>query len=204
MKTADIISIFPTPIYVTNINRKLTEKEMSFIKQCKKISHNNVGNVTSNNNYVLEDKAFKNLKNEINILVKDYYMKIVSINSDIIPYITQSWLNYTNKDQFHHKHEHPNSFVSGVFYPDCDQKVDSINFFNEVYKQIVPHPKEFNGFNSRTFTLPLKTGDIVLFPSSLTHMVETKKGNNTRTSLAFNTFMKGTMGSKSGLTELIL
>ena len=104
MKTADIISIFPTPIYVTNINRKLTEKEMSFIKQCKKISHNNVGNVTSNNNYVLEDKAFKNLKNEINILVKDYYMKIVSINSDIIPYITQSWLNYTNKDQFHHKH----------------------------------------------------------------------------------------------------
>ena len=94
--------------------------------------------------------------------------------------------------------------MSGVFYPDCDQKVDSINFFNEVYKQIVPHPKEFNGFNSRTFTLPLKTGDIVLFPSSLTHMVETKKGNNTRTSLAFNTFMKGTMGSKSGLTELIL
>jgi hypothetical protein len=43
-----------------------------------------------------------------------------------------------------------------------------------------------------------------MFPSSTTHQVETKKGNNTRISLAFNTFYKGTIGSNKDLTELIL
>jgi hypothetical protein len=43
-----------------------------------------------------------------------------------------------------------------------------------------------------------------MFPSSTTHQVETKKGTNTRISLAFNTFYKGTIGSNKDLTELIL
>ena len=41
-----------------------------------------------------------------------------------------------------------------------------------------------------------------MFPSSTTHQVDLKKGNNTRISLAFNTFVKGTLGKNSGLTEL--
>jgi hypothetical protein len=45
---------------------------------------------------------------------------------------------------------------------------------------------------------------IILFPSSTTHLVENKGGDNTRISLAFNTFFKGTMGENSQLTELIL
>ena len=44
-----------------------------------------------------------------------------------------------------------------------------------------------------------------MFPSSTTHQVQTKKGNNTRISLAFNTFYKGDLGgSRNGLSELIL
>ena len=43
-----------------------------------------------------------------------------------------------------------------------------------------------------------------MFPSSLTHMVETKEGNNTRISLAFNVFIKGKIGNNKQLTELIL
>jgi hypothetical protein len=43
-----------------------------------------------------------------------------------------------------------------------------------------------------------------MFPSSTTHQVETKQGNNTRVSLAFNTFYKGNLGENASLTELIL
>jgi hypothetical protein len=49
---------------------------------------------------------------------------------------------------------------------------------------------------------PVKTGSILLFPSSTTHRVEIKKGLNTRISLAFNVFIKGTIGDKKSLTEL--
>ena len=50
----------------------------------------------------------------------------------------------------------------------------------------------------------MTTGDIFLFPSSLSHAVETKQGENTRISLSFNVFIKGTVGSNHDLTELIL
>jgi hypothetical protein len=35
-------------------------------------------------------------------------------------------------------------------------------------------------------------------------MVETKQGNNVRTSLAFNVFVEGKIGDNKDLTELIL
>jgi hypothetical protein len=43
-----------------------------------------------------------------------------------------------------------------------------------------------------------------MFPSSTTHTVDLKKGNNARMSLAFNVFVKGTFGNQRALTELIL
>jgi hypothetical protein len=42
-----------------------------------------------------------------------------------------------------------------------------------------------------TWFFPVETGNLFMFPSSTTHQVETKQGNNTRISLAFNTFYKG-------------
>ena len=61
-----------------------------------------------------------------------------------------------------------------------------------------------NLWNSQTWFFPVETGDLIMFPSSTTHQVETKQGNNTRISLAFNTFYKGSVGSNFQLTELIL
>jgi uncharacterized protein (TIGR02466 family) len=130
--------------------------------------------------------------------------KIICPSNKVKPYITQSWLNYTKKNQYHHKHQHPNSLVSGVFYINADEKLDKIKFFKEDYQPIKLEIKEYNLFNSQSWWFTVKTGDIVLFPSSLTHMVETKEGDNTRVSLAFNVFVEGKIGDNKGLTELIL
>ena len=45
---------------------------------------------------------------------------------------------------------------------------------------------------------------LFLFPSFLHHGVDKKKGTNTRISLSFNVFMKGKIGVKEQLTELVL
>jgi len=201
---ATINSIFPTPIYISKLNRNLTNKELLFINKTKLDSHKNEGNITSNNNYILNHKEFPNLKKELDLRVKDYFKKVISPTEAITPYITQSWLNYTETNQYHHKHSHPNSLVSGVFYINCDEQFDKIKFFDDTYKTIRPEIKEWNIWNSETWWFPVKTGDIILFPSSLTHMVETKQGTNTRISLAFNVFIKGTVGNNKQLTELIL
>ena len=201
---ATINGIFPTPIYISKINRELTKKELSFIDKTKLDFYKNEGNTTSNDNYILNNKAFKNLKKELDLKVEDYFAKVISPSNNITPYITQSWLNYTETNQYHHKHSHPNSLVSGVFYINCHEEHDKIKFFNEKYSPIKIEVKDWNLYNSETWWFSVKTGDVILFPSSLTHMVETKQGDNTRISLAFNVFIKGTVGNNKNLTELIL
>ena len=201
---SNINGIFPNPIYISKIDRKLTPLELKFVDKHKKDSHKNDGNITSNNNYILNEKTFANIKKELDLRVQDYFDKVVSPANNITPYITQSWLNYTEKNQYHHKHAHPNSLVSGVFYINCHEEHDKIKFFNDNYKTIKLEVKDWNLYNSETWWFPVKTGDVILFPSSLTHMVETKEGDNTRISLAFNVFIKGTVGNNKNLTELII
>ena len=201
---ANINGIFPTPIYISKLVRKLTSLELKFIDKNKKDCYKNDGNITSNNNYILNEKPFTNIKKELQLRVQDYFDKVISPANNITPYITQSWLNYTEINQYHHKHAHFNSLVSGVFYINCHKEHDKIKFFNDNYKTIKPEIKDWNMWNSESWWFPVNTGDVILFPSSLSHMVETKQGNNTRISLAFNVFIKGTVGNNKNLTELIL
>lgn len=201
---ANIHSIFPTPIYISKIDRELTPLELNLVEKSKKDFYKNDGNITSNNNYILNEKPFTNIKKELNLKVQDYFNKVLSTTDAITPYITQSWLNYTETNQFHHKHAHPNSLVSGVFYINCDDKLDKIKFFKDSYQTIKLQIKDWNLWNSEAWWFTVKTGDIILFPSSLTHMVETKEGTNTRISLAFNVFVKGKIGNNKDLAELIL
>jgi uncharacterized protein (TIGR02466 family) len=204
MIESTVNGIFPTPIYIAKVDRKLTPLELKFVDKNKKDHYKNDGNITSNNSYILNEKPFVNIKKELDLRVQDYFDKVISPANNITPYITQSWLNYTETNQYHHKHAHPNSLVSGVFYINCHEEHDKIKFFNDTYGTIKPEVKEWNMWNSESWWFSVKTGDVILFPSSLTHMVETKQGDNTRISLAFNVFIKGTVGNNKNLTELIL
>jgi len=205
VKKAIIENLFPTPIYMSNIDRGFTKQELQFVKEQKKHCNKNTGNINTKDNYILNRKEFKNIKKFLDKHCKDYLETIISPKNNIELYVTQSWLNYTEKNQYHHQHSHPNSVVSGVLYFDCDKEKDQIKFTNPVgYQQIKPEVKNFNIWNSETWWFALETGQLVMFPSSTIHQVDTKKGNNTRVSLAFNTFYKGTIGSNNNLTELIL
>ena len=202
-----INNLFPTPIYTTKMDRGFTKQELQFVDNQKNKCTNNKGNINTKDNYILNRKEFKNIKKFLDKHCKDYLDTIICPKDNIELYITQSWLNYTEKDQYHHKHAHPNSVVSGVLYFDSDKKNDKILFSsNKGYQQISPKidDTKFNIWNSETWFFAVETGDLFMFPSSTTHQVETKQGDNTRISLAFNTFYKGTVGSNKDLTELIL
>ena len=200
-----IHSIFPIPIYTTKMNRGFTKQELQFVKKQKKHCINNKGNINTKDNYILNRKQFKNIKKFLDKCCKDYLDTIICPKNNVELYITQSWLNYTEANQYHHRHEHPNSVVSGVLYFDSDIKNDKILFTSSKgYQQIKPEidNTKWNLWNSGTWFFSVETGNLFMFPSSTTHQVESKKGTNTRISLAFNTFYKGTVGSNSELTEL--
>ena len=210
MIKADIDGIFQTPIYRTELTQDFSKKQLSFIDNNKlqsqndKKTRNKSGNITSSNKNILDKPVFKNIKQELELIIEDYVEKIIVPSNNITPYITQSWLNYTEPGQFHHTHAHANSLVSGVLYFNCHETLDKITFYSHRYDIIKPETRTFNHFNSESWWFGVKTKEVILFPSSLTHGVDVKEGNNTRISLAFNVFIKGTSGNYDSATELII
>jgi uncharacterized protein (TIGR02466 family) len=204
IKEPEISGVFPTPVYISNLDRPFTKEEMQIFTTAEKKVVPNAGNITSANNYILNEKGMENLKDILTAHVAEYIKRIHAPKYAMVPYITQSWANYTKKNQYHHTHEHPNSFISGVLYINANEAHDKITLHKKGYQQIKPVPTEWNWYNSDSWFYTVKTGMIILFPSGTTHNVETKVGDNKRISLAFNTFFKGTMGENSQLTELIL
>lgn len=132
--------------------------------------------------------------------VRKYYFKD---KTELV--ITDCWVNKTNFLQSHHKHSHPNSIVSGVFYLQ-DMDSSPINFSMEdpwvkhteyikFYKQTIPEIET---------QVNLEKGKLILFPSHLVHRVLPNKEKMARYSIAFNTFLKGDFGDLQSATFLTL
>jgi uncharacterized protein (TIGR02466 family) len=197
-----IHNLFPTPIGRYELGRDLTAKELSFLK--KQETRSNMGNITSTNNTILKSKELTNLRDFIETKVSEYFTEVYKPKHKVGLKVTQSWTNYTEHGQYHHKHAHPNSFVSGVFYIQSDKEKDKIYFYKDGYQQIKFPPSEWNVWNSESWWFEVGTGDLILFPSSLTHMVQTVESEKTRISLSFNTFPVGHVGDEMDLTGLSL
>jgi len=197
-----IQNLFPTPVAIYKLDRELTEEELVFIKGQE--TRPNTGNATSIDNTILRNQSMTKLRDFIESNVSEYFKTVYSPKHNVNLRITQSWINYTDPGQYHHKHAHPNSFVSGVFYPQANRKTDKIYFYRDGFQQIKFPPSDWNLWNSDSWWFEVGTGDLILFPSSLIHMVETVKGEDTRISLSFNTFPVGLVGDEMDLTGLKL
>ena len=198
----NIHNLFPLPIGFFRLGRDLTKTELDFILGQDK--YPNQGNITSSNRTILKDKELTDIRDFIEDAMLEYFKTVHDPKGDVALYVTQSWANYTDPGQYHHKHAHPNSFISGVFYPQADRSVDKIYFYKSGYERIKVQPATWNHWNSESWWFEVGAGDLILFPSHLEHMVETKVGNETRVSIAFNTFLKGHIGVDESLTGLQL
>ena len=197
-----IHGLFPIPVGIYKLDRGLTEEETVFIKGQE--TRPNDGNVISVDNTILCNFQMTKLRDFIEYNVSEYFKTVHSPKYNVNLRITQSWVNYTEPGQYHHKHAHPNSFVSGVFYPQANRETDKIYFYRDGFQQIKFPPSDWNVWNSESWWFEVGAGDLILFPSHLTHMVQTKEDDNTRISIAFNTFLKGYIGSDESLTGLHL
>ena len=197
----NLYSIFPTPVAKFEVGREFTADELAFVDL--QSTHKNMGNTTSNDRYVLQHDTLAKLREFTESCVAEYLKTIYAPKNEVSLRLTQSWLNYTKPGEFHHKHAHPNSFVSGVLYLKAARERDKIYFYKDGYQQIKLPTDQWNLHNSESWWFEVGAGDLMLFPSSLTHMVETVQGDD-RVSLAFNTFPVGYVGEEESLTALHL
>jgi uncharacterized protein (TIGR02466 family) len=197
-----IENLFPTAVSFFDLNRPFTEEELSFVKELPLRS--NAGNRSSEDSKILNSPQLADINVFINSAVQKYLAAVYAPADSVGLYVTQSWLNVTNSGEFHHKHRHPNSFLSGVFYFNAEKDVDKITFFKTEQAQLRIRTEVWNPYNSESWYFPVETGKLVLFPSTLEHMVTKTESKEPRISLAFNTFLRGELGDQADLTHLIL
>lgn len=204
MNPAELVSLFPTSLLVNNIDRGLTDEELECVLDYQDTVRSNTGNITTKDVLVLENPKLAGLKKLVEEALQDYLIQVYNpINPDKIRLVvTQSWLNYTDKTQYHHKHYHHNSIISGCLYINARKESDSIVFTKRANGEPWQiQALEQNYFNCNEFTVPVETGDIVLFPSNLTHSVPQTNHDYTRISLAFNSFWDGELGFVKGAID---
>lgn len=205
MPTIDmqIHNLFPIPVARFEYLNKITKKQLSVVNNIEYTQ--NLLNTMSVNKHVLDITEFEDLKTFSNHCVLEYFKKVMGVPSTIKPYITISWINITNKAGGHHKHTHPNSILSGVFYIQTTNE-DRLHFDrSEINNQIsLAVPTQYTELNSQSWWVPATQNVLYIFPSSLAHYVEAINTDSTRISLSFNTFVTGTIGNDLDATTLTL
>jgi uncharacterized protein (TIGR02466 family) len=192
-----LYNLFPIPLGF--FNRPVTEKELSLVKNLEK--RPNTGNQTSTNTFILKNMTL--LHSWIEDCLAEYFKATTAPKNNISLKITQSWVNFSEAGQYHHKHAHSNSIVSGIYYIQTNPD-DRVYFYRDGYQQIKILTDNWNIYNSESWWFEAEVGKLILFPSFLTHMVPTVQGEQTRISLSFNTFACGVLGEEIELTELKL
>ena len=202
-KNYSIEGIFATPIYrakIDNIPLNFQQMTQKFINEGME---KNYANYVSKDKYVLNQPDAKEVKDFCQHHLENFYRTVFGDTSTKTEKeITQSWYNMNRKGEFHHEHTHQNSIVSGVFYINTSQE-DVIKFIDFKYDQINVYDTDSiqTPFNSVETPFKVSTGDLLMFPSSTHHSVPIiKEDNNIRISMAFNTFIRGTVGENHKMT----
>ena len=172
------------------------KQELNLIKKIK-YRKPDKGFYLSDTITLLENKTLVSLKKFIIEKAEEYTRNVLEIKDQI--YLTQSWSTINNTNAIHEAHHHPNTFISLVYYAQC--KSGSLQFhlgttsieecFNFQYTI-----NKFNIFNSQSWTLPMKTGDVVLFPGHINHSSLPNKSSEPRIIVGANFFIKGSLGTK--------
>jgi uncharacterized protein (TIGR02466 family) len=205
----ELLSLFPTPVLIAQYPLPY-EKELEYIRTlpCRRENKGgDAGNVIhynrqSEDTFVLDKPELSNIKAFIQSKIYKFVKEIMNSTDELV--ITQSWINKSGKGESHHEHVHPNSLVSGVWYPVINEQLPPIQFRSKSQRDVSLQCEKFNNFNSATFLLPMKAGELIIFPSNLTHSVPANQSETERISLSFNTWAKGSLGDMNSLTYLPL
>ena len=200
---ANLISLFANPVMIAKETFDMDEETKKYIENLpKQPNRGGGGNLYTQDTYILEDSKLKKLKDYVSNYINFYFYELMSVNKTRCQiYITQSWFNYNKKETKHHPHSHPNSIISGVFYLDDNQAPITFHRENRTINLDLML-NDFNEFNSSNYSISTKKNTLIMFPSKLTHGVQSNESEKERISLSFNTYVKGDMGSISDLNYL--
>jgi len=150
----ELMQLFPTPLlicpYPVNYDKELEYIRNATCKRENKGGGNDCApgglvqhyNRQSDNTFILDEPELANIRAFIEAKLHEYVTKIMASDDKLA--ITQSWLNKSKKGESHHEHVHPNSMISGVWYPQIHEQMPPIQFRSRQQRDVSLQTEKFN------------------------------------------------------------
>jgi uncharacterized protein (TIGR02466 family) len=104
--------------------------------------------------------------------------------------ITGCWANINPPGAYHPTHNHPNNYLSGVYYVAVPDSGSRILFQDPRPSMIMPRPRQFTRLTANGADAQSKPGRLLIFPAWLRHSVPANDGQTDRISISFNLMFK--------------
>ena len=189
-----LFNLFPTPVYKFSLTGHKTYKE----KLIKPIIKKYKDNPDSTFDWARNCNTWQIDAHAINTNLNDVYDEIMKGCTEYLEElkasgnfgIMDSWFNVHTSDMYQELHDHLPAFISGTYYIKFDKEKDSPLTFVSNNTQFTDVARVMNvplGL-SEWMQLDVNEGDVLLFPSTLRHMVIKAKvpHNNLRITNSFN------------------
>jgi uncharacterized protein (TIGR02466 family) len=200
-KEATINSLFGETIYCTNVdndNQTIAKYIESFVKE-KPGRTAATTDVKGNTMFTDLEEAKDNLHKD-----KKYSSLFIKLKRSILEFmtakgynpdkfdvhITKAWATYTVKDQHIASHKHTASHFSFVYYV-RNNDMGNIRFEKELAAQtglFIPPTDQYivdwNQFNFSSYIIPVRTNNLIVFPSGLLHYTEVNTQEEARISIS--------------------
>ena len=196
--------LFAEPYFVTNIGDAISDKQIKFIKALK-MNANQVNQI-SEELYLFDRPEMKSIAEAVDAALQSFAVEVMGIHHRLE--VTQSWSLVNPPGVGMHGHTHSNSLVSGSLYfaplpePPGNMIFERFNTYRQL--EMAVDTAKTNIYNAPRNAVVPKQGDLVLFSSAIQHYVETNTSDMNRHSIAFNTFVRGRIGSFRDVSELEL
>tara|TARA_Y100000310_G_C20644230_1_gene795669 strand:- start:1151 stop:1756 length:606 start_codon:yes stop_codon:yes gene_type:complete len=191
----EMIKMFSIPVMRYKTDFRLTDNERTFLDT---LSIEGDGTKHSKSKKLLELVSLERVKQFFLDMMKQYNDNYLTIQQEL--YMTTSWFTM-NKNTYHEEHNHPNTIFSMAYYPECEsgdlQLMDKRhtifkNFdFEFDYKQVPD-------FVSQMWNIPVRTGDVVIFPGWVDH--KSTLTDTLRVMIGANFFTRGKFGKYSNVS----
>ncbi len=191
MMQDEIVSLFPTPFFNCFIN--VSQDEETLIKQIE-MRPRPYGYI-SIDQQILDQ--FPDTSQQIMTKARKF-VEMLGYNFDLR--FTSSWVNLHEEDGMGRNHIHANSMISGVLFLDTPPNSGKFQVMspavngNRLFSTYIqPEKTAVNMYNVDYHVLEPVSGQCVMFPSYLSHMVGKNMTKLPRWTIAFNMFTVGVL-----------
>ena len=193
------INVIQIPFFEWTLPNDIVDDSLDFLNTLK--YHKN-GDIESTELF-----DFQPLTNYVTTACVELQNKIYQTNEQFQIVPTIFWANKTNFLGKHHRHDHVNSLYSGIVYLTSDENSGATRFYySNIYRYYESNLftlSENKSTIKNNFDYYPQKGKMIIFPSNIEHETIANKKSE-RVTIAFNTFIKGVIGSSNHKTLLNL